>query len=132
MKAIEKLKSIFLTARKEKDTVKVSLYSYLLGQINNKSKEPTDDECYAIYKAFIKTTSLVEYKDDERKNLQKLEIGIVNDLLPKNLTVDEIKTILGTLDINVSDYGTVMKYFKANYLNRYDALTIKDIVAGKL
>ena len=49
----EKMKANLMTARLSKVTPLVELYSYLIGQATLKTKTPSDDDVFAIIKAYI-------------------------------------------------------------------------------
>lgn len=51
----EKLKQNLMTSRVAKDTKKIELYSYLLGQVTLKTKTPSDDDIFKTIKAYIKS-----------------------------------------------------------------------------
>ena len=125
MSALEKLKHFQLEARKNRDSDLIELYSYLLGQVNLKHKNATDDEVYAVYKAYIKAISVIDYKDSELVVKRNKEVAIIDKLLPSKLTDVQIKNIIGQL--KVTSLGEVMKHFKLNYANQYDSLTVKNL-----
>ena len=53
MSALETLKHLQLEARKNRDSDLIELYSYLLGQVNLKHKNATDDEVWNRINEFI-------------------------------------------------------------------------------
>lgn len=114
----EKLKQNLMTARVAKDTKKIELYSYLLGQVTLKTKTPSDDDIFKTIKAYIK--SLKNVNTDKKDYLEKcdFEISELESFLPSQLSDIEIKNILLSLDI--TDFKEVTKYFNSNYSGRFN------------
>lgn len=125
MSQFENLKSLLLSARKERNQVKVSLYSYLLGVLAQKVKSPSDEDFYAGLKSYIKSTSEhAASLSPEAKATHDIEIALVYDLLPKQLTIEQIEVMVtAILTSNVDakkNFGLVMKPFKESYNGQFN------------
>lgn len=114
----EKLKENLMNARLNKDSKRIELYSYLLGQVTLKNKSPSDDEIFKCIKAYVK--SLKNVSTDKKDYLEKcdFEISELDNFMPKQLTDIEIKTILNSFES--SDFKNVTKYFVENHTGQYN------------
>jgi uncharacterized protein YqeY len=137
MTLIERLKADQLSARKAKDTKKVTLLSTLIGEAvkvgkDNGNRDSTDTEVIAVIKKFKKnledTLTLIhnklvtfEYTDEDRAMDDELEL--YNSYIPKQLSeVDlkhEISMFILTNEGNVA-MKDVMTYLKSNFSGLYD------------
>ena len=125
MNRFETLKALQLQSRKDRDEIKTSLYSYFISQLERKTKNPTDDEVIAEYKAYIKQVSAIAYTKAEDIAKRDLEVTLTTDLLPKQLTESEIVDIVKSL--NSSDMGSLMKHFKENYNGSFNGGLVKKV-----
>jgi uncharacterized protein YqeY len=137
MTLIERLKADQLSARKAKDTKKVTLLSTLIGEAvkvgkDNGNRDSTDTEVIAVIKKFKKnledTLTLLHnkittftYTDEDRAMDDELEL--YNSYIPKQLSeVDlkhEISMFILTNEGNVA-MKDVMTYLKSNFSGLYD------------
>ncbi len=125
MSALVQLKELLLNARKQRDKESIELYSYLLGQVELKHKDATDDEVYSVYNIYTRAIAVIDYKDSELGVKRNKEVAIIKNLLPTKLTDAKIKDIITQL--KATSLGEVMKHFKLNYPNQYDSLVVKNI-----
>src|SRR5271157_3441607 len=104
MTLIEKLRENMITARKGSDTVTknlmVTLYSECIRVGKDKRNgETTDDECLGVIKKFYEnakeTATLLEYKVPAASN-SIIEMNILSELMPKQLTDTELKVEIET------------------------------------
>lgn len=145
MTMFDKIKREYLNARKEKnkDSVKINLYSSLISDIsmvgkNDGNREPTDAECINIIKKYIKNAEVVlsNLKDKEgsremeARDDAECEIMILNEWLPKQLEKNQLTLIISNFFEQNSDcnMGHVMSYLKTNYSGRYDGKLASAIV----
>ena len=134
MSLVKTIQAEYLAARYAKDTLKANLLSTLLGEAQTIGKDAgnrdaTDEETVAVIKKFIKGAN--EVAESARNNHQAMtnaykEIEILDSYLPKQLTVDEIRSIIGTLhDLNDHfNMGFIQKHFKDNYPMLYDGKVV--------
>ena len=81
----EKMKTNLMTARLSKVTPLVELYSYLIGQATLKTKTPSDDDVFAIIKAYIKSLKAVDTTNQEYIDKRTSELAELDNFLPKQL-----------------------------------------------
>lgn len=143
MSLYTQIKTEQLEARKAKIQLQTNLYTTLLGEIQNAttgnkngSSEITDSEVLKVINKFIKNAK-ESLKLNPDNTTVSLELKILETFLPKQLTNEELKSIV--LDIKSKCHSTlqpnavlgfIMKELKANYENQYDASKVKDIVLG--
>lgn len=115
---IDVLKTALLNARKSKNEVAKNILSYLLGQSQLKEKNPSDEQLYAIYKAYLKQMDGV---DNDIVNQERV---IISDLLPKQLSSDQIEQhVLQLFSDNENtrnDFGAIMNSFKILYSGQFN------------
>lgn len=129
MSLYEKIKNDLKIARLTGNAVKVSLFSVLLGEVQNSSgkmnedgtKVYSDSDVVSIVKKHIKTgqenLALDGVKDEIRQIWEK-DISILEEYLPVQLTEFEIRSIMETVEGNTM--GQLMKHMKENYSGLYD------------
>ena len=137
---INTLRKDQLEARKNKDKLKSTLLTTLIGEAsmigkNNGNRESTDKEVFDVIKKFIKnintTIELVEDVND-----LKTEKTILESYLPKQLTEEELDNIIvsaikeNNYD-NIKQMGAIMKFLKDNYNGLYDGSTASKIIKEK-
>lgn len=127
------LKADRIQAMKDRDQVKKDLLGTLVGQVDLDASKPglkhepkSDLHCIALIKKFLDdnryTQSMVT--DEAETARLKREAEVLNSYMPKQLTAEELRTVIvdefgcpvrgGTLK------GEVMKFLKANYGGNYD------------
>lgn len=140
MSLFKKLKDEQLQARKDKETVKINLLTTLLGAvqtaaINAKQDKDniSDDIILSQVKAFIKSAEET-LKLFPGLLVLSLELTYLNSYLPKQLTDEELKTIVDNLlaDCTLEGgkrMGYVMGELKKQFANQYDASKVKALIS---
>lgn len=134
----EDIKKANVQAMKDKDAVARSFYSVLLNKImlenikkREKSGEVDDSDIANILQKTIK--ELDEEKDNYAKvgNSEEVasiarQIEIAKGYLPKQLTAEEIKEVI--LSLEDRSVPSVMKHFKANYNGKCDMKLVQEVL----
>lgn len=142
MTLLTTLRADQLTARKSKDTVKASLLTTLIGEAamvgkNDGNRESTDSEVTAVIKKFVKnareTLNALGGVEGGIAMQYNAELAILETYLPKQLSEDELKTIVGNLksELNVQDVkgkGLIMKALKERHDGQYDGKLAAQVV----
>ena len=113
----------FIKARKDKNEVNKNILGLLYNALKNKAielrvDELTDADSSSVIKKVSKQLDEeiecnVKVNRTEKANELTYQKNLIQDYLPKQLSEDEIKTILNTLEDKA--IPSVMKYFKTNY-----------------
>lgn len=120
----EKLKAHYQEVRRDKnDKVQQALLSTILGDLQKieiDSKVVTDDQCIALIKKYRENAIS---NDSYGMPNAKEEIHILTNMLPKQLSADEIVYIITFMlkRTPTATLGTVMSFMKSNYAGLYDA-----------
>lgn len=117
---VEQIKKDRIQAMKDKDTVKKNLLSTLLGEIENSPSKGDESIVIPTIKSLIKRLKEVSKYEDNA-----VELAILENYLPKQLTEDQIRAIFA--DNGLEGVGPRMKFLKENYTGQYDGA-----VASKL
>jgi uncharacterized protein YqeY len=132
---LTKLKTDQLQARKDRDAVRASLLTTLIGEAtaigkNDGNRDTTDAEVIAVIKKFIKNVNEVirvagDYRDADRADQGWAEKTILESYLPVQLTGDAllqtIKQIADELNAHtLRDVGKVMGALKSRYDGQYE------------
>ena len=134
----EDIKKANVQAMKDKDVVARSFYSVLLNKImlekikkREKGEEVDDSDIANILQKTIK--ELDEEKDNYAKvgNSEEVasiarQIEIAKGYLPKQLTAEEIKEVI--LSLEDRSVPSVMKHFKANYNGKCDMKLVQEVL----
>ena len=134
----EDIKKANVQAMKDKDVVARSFYSVLLNKImlenikkREKGGEVDDSDIANILQKTIK--ELDEEKDNYAKvgNSEEVasiakQIEIAKGYLPKQLTAEEIKEVI--LSLEDRSVPSVMKHFKANYNGKCDMKLVQEVL----
>lgn len=119
-----------LQARKERDIVKATLLTTLIGEIEtqlknnlNKSSEPI--VLQTILK-FVK--NLNESLKLKHTDLAEQELNILKKYLPEPLTNEEIEKLINECINKGLNFGGIMKMFTTNYKGRYDSKVLSSTV----
>lgn len=134
----EDIKKANVQAMKDKDAVARSFYSVLLNKImlenikkREKGGEVDDSDIANILQKTIK--ELDEEKDNYAKvgNSEEVagiarQIEIAKGYLPKQLTAEEIKEVI--LSLEDRSVPSVMKHFKANYNGKCDMKLVQEVL----
>ena len=143
---LEKFNSDIIKAMKEKDQNRLMVLRMVKGalqleKINNK-KELTDELLVDVVSKQIKmrNDSITEFKKANRGDLvdkTQLEIDILNEYLPAQLTLDEVNAIIDEVFMSVSpsgmkDMGAIMKDVTPKVKGRYNMQEVSTIIKDKL
>ena len=134
----EDIKKANVQAMKDKDVVARSFYSVLLNKImlenikkREKGGEVDDSDIANILQKTIK--ELDEEKDNYAKvgNSEEVasiarQIEVAKGYLPKQLTAEEIKEVI--LSLEDRSVPSVMKHFKANYNGKCDMKLVQEVL----
>ncbi len=134
----DEIKKANIQAMKAQDSVARSFYSVVLNKImlenikkREKGEEVNDSDIANILQKTIK--ELEEEKENYRKvnNLKEVEniekqIELAKKYLPKQLTKEEIKDIINSLEDKSIPF--VMKHFKTNYNGKCDMREVQEVL----
>lgn len=136
MSLLQKIKNdqvIYRKSKEARDKLKAGALTTLYSEAamvgkNDGNRESTDVEVVKIIKAFIKhidETLRVCPKDAEGRHLFEAEKKLLERYLPKQLTEDELKTIISVMVIEngydmPKDMGKIMKSLAGEYPGKYD------------
>ncbi|MDF2880224.1 MAG: hypothetical protein K0R54_781 [Clostridiaceae bacterium] len=143
---LEKLKKDMFQAMKDKDTKKKEFLQVVIGEIETEGKrvkgEFTDSKIEEMLLKMQKRTvdSLVLYSNQGRVDLfqkAKLEIEILKEYLPEQLTEDEITSIIkATIEelniASINEKGKLMKALMPKVKGKADGKLINQCVEGLL
>ena len=133
---IETIRKDMQDAKRNKETVKANLLSTLYAEIFTQSKsgkEMTEDDEIKIIRKFIKNadeTLSYQVSDDTKKKLEE-EKQILEGYLPKQMSKDEIDTVVDKLISEGKTMKDIMPFFKENYNGRYDGRAVSEAVKAK-
>lgn len=134
----DEIKKANVQAMKDKDSVARSFYSVVLNKImlenikkREKGEEVNDSDIANILQKTIK--ELEEEKENYKKvnhieevKNNETQIELAKKYLPKQLTKEEIKDIINSLEDK--SIPTVMKHFKANYNGKCDMREVQEVL----
>lgn len=142
---LEQIKNDIDSARREKDSSKVTFLSTLYAEAamvgKNKGNRPsTDDEVIAVVKKFVNNadeTAKARVKRGESPEKEQTEITILEGYMPKQLSdgalSEAIAQIIGTLpDKSPKMMGKVMAELKAQHGGTYDGKKASEWVKNQL
>ena len=127
---IEKINEDFMSAYKAKEMVKKDFLGVLKTEVSRNTKVPNDDIVIGKIKSMIKNAAATN-------SLSEVELEILNQYLPTQLSEDELKVIITeattTLNVNnIRGMGMVMGYLKTHYDGQYDGKLASNIIKTKL
>jgi uncharacterized protein YqeY len=146
---LAQIKADQLQARKDRDTVKASLLTTLLGEAKaladkNAEKEPrdangnvikrdpTDAEVEEKIDKFLKDNLFTQenVKDEIALAQARAEQAILLAYKPQQLTADQMTEIIVDNFTVVENKlrGQINLYFKANYAGQYDGTSLKNVI----
>jgi uncharacterized protein YqeY len=146
---LAQIKAEQLQARKDRDTVKASLLTTLLGEAKaladkNAEKEPrdangnvikrdpTDAEVEEKIDKFLKDNLFTQenVKDEIALAQARAEQAILLAYKPQQLTADQMTEIIVDNFTVVENKlrGQINLYFKANYAGQYDGTSLKNVI----
>jgi uncharacterized protein YqeY len=146
-----RFKNDLLSAMKSKDTIKVSTLRLILAAIKDRDLESrskgTGDEVLdsvvleilsKMVKQRVETSKVYEGAGRfELADTEKKEINVINDYMPKMLTVDELdKVIDDAIDhikaTSLRDLGKVISKIKEDYSGRCDFADVSQMIRERL
>ena len=146
-----RFKNDLLTAMKSKDTIKVSTLRLILAAIKDRDLESrskgTGDEVSdsvvleilsKMVKQRLETSKIYEGAGRfELADTEKKEINVINNYMPKMLTVDELdKVIDDAIDHikakSLRDLGKVISKIKEDYSGRCDFADVSQMIRERL
>lgn len=126
MTLFEQIKADSLTARKNRDTPKVTLLVTLVGEIDSVAKnagrpgQATDAEATAVVKKFLKGVDEV-LKVDPTNAQALVEKPLLEGYLPKQLSEDQLRElIVSFIAGGANNIGMVQKRLKEQVPGQYD------------
>lgn len=134
---IDEIKKANIQAMKDKDTDARSVYSVVINKYNNltielkaKGKEPTDADMVSVIQKTVKEleeelAGWVKANRVDKIAAVDYQEKLINKYLPKQLSEDEIRTIINGLEDK--SIPNVMKYFKANYAGQVDMSLVSTV-----
>lgn len=152
MNLLEQIRAEQIDARKNKDSVKASLLTTLLGEYEgavktgafSKKGTPQDggtvtaplyspETMQALIKKFIKNIDItLEVKQSADLEREK---EILLSYLPKQLTEEQLSDIIGTMIENGvvdKNMGSIMQALNANFKGGFDGKTASEIIKKKI
>lgn len=132
MSLLTDLKQGRVSAMKEKDAIKRSILTTLLGELEGKAKregiEISDEMIVAFCKKFIQTNKeTMDVSNGNKTIIERLSVEntILDTFLPQQLTKEQIVDIItnGSFD----NIGVAMRYFKENYTGQYDGKLVSSL-----
>ena len=146
-----RFKNDLLSAMKSKDTIKVSTLRLILAAIKDRDLESrskgTGDEVSdsvvleilsKMVKQRVETSKVYEGAGRfELADTEKKETNVINDYMPKMLTVDELdKVIDDAIDhikaTSLRDLGKVISKIKEDYSGRCDFADVSQMIRERL
>lgn len=146
MTILTNIKQEQLRARKDRDTVKATLLTTLIGEAvmvgkNDGNRETNDAEVVRVIKKFItnaKETLLVIKDSDRLEDIKKvtIEIDTLHAFLPQQLTGTQLadvidKIISATASNSLKDMGKIMKALKEQYSGKYDGAEANALIKAR-
>lgn len=102
-----------------------NLISTIIGELDRKSKNPSEAEVMSVIKK-IRDADLEVTMTDQISE----ELKFLDSLIPKSLNESEMREVVSSLSF--TKIGEYMSYFKENYPGRYDGKLLSSIVKEKL
>ncbi len=134
----EQIKKANIEAMKNKDTLARAFYSVLMNKILlEKIAKGQRDQMLADAEVSNIIQKVIKELNDEKENYAKVnnveqveiiekQIAIATAYLPKQLSKDEIKDIILSLDDK--SVPSVMKHFKANFNGQVDMRQVQEVL----
>lgn len=141
MNLMTQLKTDQLQARKDRDTVKATLLTTLIGEAatigkNDGNRETNDQEVIQVVKKFIKgmdeTLAILNQRGDQNTaQAVELEKSILAAYLPQQMSAEQIKDALEKSGLTLNK-GVCMKYLKDNFAGQYDGKQAAQVIDSLL
>lgn len=126
-----KIKEDLLTARKERNGLKVALLSTILSEVQAalkaKNQKKSEEELFLnVARKMEKNIVDILALNPPNELYLKEELKVLQSYLPQQLDIAVIEEIIASLeDKSISG---VMKFFKEHYAGQYDAKKLSDFV----
>lgn len=141
MSLLDTIKKDHLQSRKDRDSVKSSLLTTLIGELQTKEinaqKVLSDADVCATIKKFVngvQETIALRPSDNSTK-----ELLILESYLPKMIDDDDLGIIINDIiddlqleNMSIKSLGTILKELKARHEGKYDGKLATEIVKGIL
>lgn len=130
MSLINKIKSDQLQSRKDRDTLKSSLLTTLIGEVQTQSKNTGRSEEDLVLDVILKFIKSIKQTLDLKVSKEsEEELNILISYTPKQLTEEEIKDLIkSSIDSGNTNFGMIMKYFSTNFKGCYDTKQLPILV----
>lgn len=142
----EQVLNDIIKAMKEKDKEKLAVLRMVKGAMQleeiNKKRELTTEEMIGVFSKQIKTRkeSIIDFEKGNRQDLidqANLEINILNEYMPEQLTDEEVKNIIEEAfcilnPTGTSDMGKIMKEITPKLKGKADMSSVSKIIREKL
>lgn len=142
----ENLQKDFINAMKSKDKQTLEVIKLLKGAIQNeeivKKRELNDEEIISIVVKQVKMRkdAIVEFEKANREDLIKsyqFEIDVLNKYLPKQLSIEEVNTILDEAFNKINptsqkDMGLIMNEVSGKLKGKTDMGNVSKIIKDRL
>lgn len=143
----EKILEDFKQAMKSKDSLRVSILSFLRAQFSylalEKKKNALDDsDCLGVIKRLIKQhqDSIEQFRQGNREDLvekEERELAILKGYVPEELSAEDIArlvdaAVIATGAAGMKDMGKVMKEVLEQAAGRADNKTVSALVRERL
>jgi len=138
----EKVKSEMISAMKSKDKERLSVLRLINGKLTDALKENSNTDLVAVLDSMVKerNKSIEAYTEGGRNDLadqEKFEVTIINEFLPKRMSVEDIqevaKTVISELGASsMKDMGRVMGVLKGKLGNNAKPADIASVVKSEL
>ena len=142
----ENLQKDFINAMKSKDKQTLEVIKLLKGAIQNeeivKKRELNDEEIISIVvkQVNMRKDAIVEFEKANREDLIKsyqFEIDVLNKYLPKQLSIEEVNTILDEAFNKINptsqkDMGLIMKEVSGKLKGKTDMGNVSKIIKDRL
>lgn len=142
----ENIQKDFINAMKSKDKQTLEVIKLLKGAIQNeeivKKRELNDEEIISIVVKQVKMRkdAIVEFEKANREDLIKsyqFEIDVLNKYLPKQLSIEEVNTILDEVFNKINptsqkDMGLIMKEVTGKLKGKTDMENVSKIIKDRL
>lgn len=133
MSLFQTIKLDQLQARKTKESLKVTLLTTLIGEIQTELKSSNKDEDEVTLDTLLKFIKSANQSQALRfTDSVEEELNILKQYTPQPLSDASILKIINTAKSYNSDFGTIMKVFSTKYKGRYDAKSLASIVKQQL
>lgn len=142
---LDDIKNDSLQARKDRDTVKTSLLVPLYSEAvrvgkDNGNRQSTDEEVIAVVKKFVKNieqTILDMEKIGRDISLQKQELSLLRNYLPKQMSHEELESAVDSImsgldEVTPKAMGKIMGELKTRHGGTYDGKMASQVVRNKL